>query len=1213
VRVWTEGDEPVHYTVQDDYDHQGIHKATYRLRRNADGTATYSKQKQFDVEAMTSEKHVVVGVDSVLQSVRITESFVTGNQYKDASSASLRQIRGHERLRPQRTMSTLVTENQQGSFLETHTRQLVEDHVVLDRTGWSERSIRRALGHEQDLHIVDDDAYDMDDISWNAGGETTITLVSSYERQHRAVEPNDLLNDILEQKRDPDELPPWETTYGQIVDSLDCLEAANDQASARVGDCHSQLLQAVQKTSEENIAWLGQVYLAKDMIPFRRSRIIDALIEHSSPAAQQAIIDQVLSAQEPLMGDLSRALTDIATMRVPPTKAMMDTMRRIVFDPSTASNRVQAQTIREQAILALGALIQHLMASDPVEAESLTRRLVGWLYDDGPQYSSKARRSKVETEADHRLVVLYALGNSRHPLCIDHILRHVNGSTEEEIFTTKSHRIRNTAVTALGDFEGSYVEEALLQAAYTDANMAIRRNAISRFRSAKRVRSEDSFELPKIVPESPHIQALHDHQMQFLQGGPETSFAETEKAFCTSLNSTEEWHLCLEEHKQYRRTRSLQPRRRALFGLVLDIKIELPNVGFSLPIGSDSIGAEFGLKFSAMTRIYFSILKSLFRVDIAGESYGTLKLGFMQSIVGFSKLDVFRATAAFKGQVGYDLSMIADFDIDDITRMFNKVQTAAVTLMNNLNEAVDLIKQVLGLEGGCDAKCRFEQLMSAVEEMPKTALRLKDFLINLDDYVGPNATQPVESTKLRRLLLALYGISSSANNDMTTMYTLVFDTVKVTLPELATNMTNNVKLIFEALQALPDCPVAATFALLTAKERFEAAVILMLVLKGQFEDAFYITSGEWPGWLNPSKGIIVILKELAIYLVYHAQVMNWNCASASPANPLACQINRSTYNEELSVDPLILQLGVFGEVSKFIQETILPPINTVTKLYADITRAWDFLKRVYDKARAVFDFLFGVRFHKTFARNVRDVSQSCGSGLYPASYNGAVSAAESEKWGPGADILVIMAEQCDIQCQENPKQAYKEDPYAKKKGTQTSSGSKKTSTSQVVSKKYIVAPLQGNLFFEAGNKDLLVLQSPSFSVKKLEFVIGNIVLLPEISKAISSAGSSGFAVKAGYQLGTPIVRRDCEDFVHVSVRLRSDKTNFSDPKPFLTKPFLSVPKWESEADQWFIKLLGKTIKQGTFGALFQSKSDDPNREKKSGKAAAPKKKETQFK
>ena len=217
--------------------------------------------------------------------------------------------------------------------------------------------------------------------------------------------------------------------------------------SARRSDCLEQLLRGVRQSSEANVAWLGKVYLASDAIPSRRAQIIDALLEHGSPAAQQAVVDMVgcmaishfsviyffylpfpiylcpplyppfsrlqcifhhvltrlhqkiLLAEKPLMADLLRALTDIAVLSSPPTPALLTAVEDIVFRPANLSLRVQTQTVREQAVLAVGALANLLSDTQSSHAEVITSKLIAWLYSTGPEYSARARRSAIEIEA----------------------------------------------------------------------------------------------------------------------------------------------------------------------------------------------------------------------------------------------------------------------------------------------------------------------------------------------------------------------------------------------------------------------------------------------------------------------------------------------------------------------------------------------------------------------------------------------------------------------------------------------------------------------------------------------------------------------------------------------------------------------------------------------------------------------------------------------
>ena len=117
----------------------------------------------------------------------------------------------------------------------------------------------------------------------------------------------------------------------------------------------------------------------------------------------------------------------------------------------------------------------------------------------------------------------------------------------------------------------------------------------------------------------------------------------------------------------------------------------------------------------------------------------------------------------------------------------------------------------------------------------------------------------------------------------------------------------------------------------------------------------------------------------------------------------------------------------------------------------------------YDLGRAIFDVLFGIKFHKTFGREVRDASTSCGSGLFPATdHMGGVGRTEQAQWGQGIDVLIIMSDQCDLNCQANPTQQYSKDSYAKgADASKPGGGGQSTAASPVKKDKYIVAPMKG--------------------------------------------------------------------------------------------------------------------------------------------------------
>ncbi len=64
----------------------------------------------------------------------------------------------------------------------------------------------------------------------------------------------------------------------------------------------------------------------------------------------------------------------------------------------------------------------------------------------------------------------------------------------------------------MGDFEGVTAENALLEAAFTDPNIAVRRRAIGAFRRVPRLLSEHAYPLPHEVPDLPMNRMRRQHR-----------------------------------------------------------------------------------------------------------------------------------------------------------------------------------------------------------------------------------------------------------------------------------------------------------------------------------------------------------------------------------------------------------------------------------------------------------------------------------------------------------------------------------------------------------------------------------------------------------------------------------------------------------------------------------------------------------------------------
>ena len=111
-----------------------------------------------------------------------------------------------------------------------------------------------------------------------------------------------------------------------------------------------------------------------------------------------------------------------------------------------------------------------------------------------------------------------------------------------------------------------------------------------------------------------------------------------------------------------------------------------------------------------------------------------------------------------------------------------------------------------------------------------------------------------------------------------------------------------------------------------------------------------------------------------------------------------------------------------------------------------------------------------MKFHKTFGRTIRDSSSTCGTGLFPGNdHKSAVGRGEQAVWADGIDVLLLMAEECDLKCQSDPQKEYKKDSFEKsagnKPGTSGSGTGGAGSSSAKKQDNYIVAPVKGDALF----------------------------------------------------------------------------------------------------------------------------------------------------
>ena len=282
-------------------------------------------------------------------------------------------------------------------------------------------------------------------------------------------------------------------------------------------------------------------------------------------------------------------------------------------------------------------------------------------------------------------------------------------------------------------------------------------------------------------------------------------------------------------------------------------------------------------------------------------------------------------------------------NIKQIVNLFNRIQQAAVNIINGFTSAIEAIRNaILGLDG-CNFLCQFDKLKDQIVDLPNTVEKLAVTLTSMTKRLN-DTDHPIVNPQLRKMLEAFNSVFGEAYNDIHRMYALAFDTITVTIPELAKNVTSTVGRIVEAIKALPRCPNAAAYALLDAKDKIQGYIALIFVLKGEFEDAFYIRSRQLPSWLHPTKELKMVIAQLPTFLINHFKIMAWDCDAATPAKPDMCNTLRAYFDEAKELNSMLSNLKPVADVLAFVQDTVKPQIDTAVRIYTSVRTAYETIK-----------------------------------------------------------------------------------------------------------------------------------------------------------------------------------------------------------------------------------------------------------------------------
>ncbi|KAK3101652.1 hypothetical protein FSP39_005219 [Pinctada imbricata] len=881
-----------------------------------------------------------------------------------------------------------------------------------------------------------------------------------------------------------------------IHTNLTCMQNQPQQGSPVLNKCFHNIISVLNILPESEIDKIAQYYLqylkpSSWQNRFNTESMLDALGVLGTDQAQQLLNRLVLRNPKPNHDLMQRVLVQIVSKDDPPHECIMRTIKEMTFEPYKFPKEALRNDTHHRFMLALGSVAYKLEKNGrSKEAHDITHRIHDMLGMHDP-WLFRQKRATMDEAAQ----IAYDLNKV--------ILLESLGNAGLEmsfpyivshINDTNAQWIKRAGCHALRKYEHQQAANALLKTALFDDDQNVRYEALLLY-----------------------------------QAHPKSSVI-------TPLNNVN-----LELHHRSKRG----------FWDGVEFRLEAPSVDWRKILGSEDIGASFGVIMINLLDLKIAPLSGYLRLNVHDEAYARVHLGIVNV-----NLDFFVARICIKGGAEYNFNILQGNEMKKIISLVTQFDEKIKDIVDGISAGVAFFKSLI--TGRITIKDIVLDLVDALKELPNQvwSLRTKartymQMMGELCDDCLPEFLLPTK--KLIEKISTLY---ADIKTDVMNFYNAIVESVTIVIPHSAKTIYESILDIVEGFKKLLKDPKTAIQAIGRGALKIFASIVQLADAKNRTQEACFFLKDEKPYWWDLSAQYEEV-KALATEAVKEisADGPEWvydTFVGGDEVEELSKgKLNSSDVKQEIvdNITRLMSEmLNPFTDGLRGLADRFLKRYGDLFTFVKSVKEAYTTLKEGYDNARAIIDGIFGPKAHKDFPRLTRLRGGGCaGTGFYPSSLK------------MDGEFFEYEDEGIDLQVEEGDD---------------------------------VVAPFPGTIeLTDVPNQVLIKAQGGSIS--DFEILLTNI----EPNDTILSPDDDNFIekqVQAGQIIGQA-TESNCSAFNHIHFSIyKTNDTNegWVDPSRFLAKRFPLLPNFATICDDYKLVFKFETIAAGAIVGIGGKKRND---------------------
>ncbi|KAK3083736.1 hypothetical protein FSP39_002337 [Pinctada imbricata] len=947
------------------------------------------------------------------------------------------------------------------------------------------RNVRRPLQGE--VPVGDSSSGEFPTIASSSKSHVKLTLKRKHSEEglQRIHDEAELIEDTILILMIEKEKKPLQEVNTTINTLLRCIHSYENHYAPNRTDCVMQLNDILTNLKEEDY----NVYAENEVTTLckendticaeQKKLFVDLIARKGDNYSQSLVVKHFLRNEEAIADHVHRCLFHAIAIEKP-TMELIEAVEDMCFGVNNELHRGEKLgKTQRRACLTMGALAKIIVHTHNDVAHRMVEKLETWLNLHNETHSkpiiSRRKRSVKDIDpirSNHvvtKMVLLHAIGNAGMERSRDHILSYMQPNQGVLAW-------RRAAVHGLRHFSCHESANALFVSSVHDDNDIIREEALAAYK------------------EHPKGKVLKE----------------------------EHKYVVLSKSYTYPTVMRL---RRDIFEASFDLKnlaihfaIRVPGIDWQKTIGTDAIGAGFGLVIRNQMELELSPLSGHFEIDVYNTAYAEAHVGLINL-----QIDIFRALMCYQGHIGYDLNVLKDFGINDIQDIVHIMDKITQTFVDPVKLAVETFKKIINTFKNGGIQKLFNAMVEFVKNLPHTLetmiKRFVQFVIKTVKYGGIPWVN-----KIKDIIKRVRTFFEELQDDIMGFYHSVVDAVTIQVPYIGKKLMDAISSIVSSMKRLLSHPMQALSGLSRSVMEIKMSISMFITVKNQLLDALFFLTGKSPFWQNFGEELQTIIDEIkdlvqSLFSAFSPKKQDKVQGHSMVTDGISSSVEQNNWIKNLLKAEFDVIMEPLAKIMKF-ADPFIQIFKDILDIIHGVKNAYLFVKDTVEKAKSTVQKLFGPKFNIKFPAHRREDKPGCGPGVWPTTTNGLYETT-------GVDVML-------------------------------GRGSK------------VRNPVNGMVYKKSDQQVLIKPSDPDFMM--YEIIIDN------VGKNIGVVSTGGSYIESGKEIGKALRSQCSPNFIHVAIR-KAGTTDYVDPSQFLDR-LVPVPQWIEECNDHFFKHIGQVFESG---------------------------------